>query len=42
MKESIPLLATHLRIGVAEDESDCGEEVTLPRAIASNDHVVLW
>ena len=42
VKESIPLLATHLRIGVAEDESDSGEEVTLSRAIASNDHIVLW
>lgn len=31
-----------MRVSVAEDESDSGEEVALPRAIASNDHIVLW
>ena len=42
MKQSVPLLATHLRVGIAQDETDCSEKVTLPRAIASNDHIVLW
>ena len=42
MKKSIPLLATHLRVGITEDESDSGEEVALSRAIAANDHIVLW
>lgn len=42
MKESIPLLAAHLRVSITEDETDSGEEVALSRAIASNDHIMLW
>lgn len=42
MKESIPLLTAHLRVSITEDETDSGEEVALSRAIASNDHIMLW
>lgn len=41
MEEALPLLATHLGIGIAEDEADGGEEVALSGAIAADDDVGL-
>lgn len=40
MEESAPLFAPHLCISIAEYETDGGEEIALPRAIAANDNVV--
>ena len=42
MKKSIALFATHLCVSIAENKSDSGEEVALPRAVAPNDDIVLW
>ena len=42
MEKSAALFAPHLSIGIAEHEADSGEEVTLARAVAPNDYVVLW
>lgn len=39
MQESLPLFACHLGVCIAEDEADCGEEVTLAGAIASNNDI---
>ena len=40
MKESLALLATHLRICIAEDESNGGEEIAFAGSIATDDHIV--
>lgn len=42
MNESLPLLTPHLRISIAENESNGGEKVTLPGAIATNNYIELW
>jgi len=42
MNESLPLLAPHLRVSIAEDKPDGGEEITLPRAIATDNDIELW
>lgn len=39
MDKCLSLLPTHLRIGIAEDEPDGGEEVALARSIAPNYNV---
>ena len=39
MDEGLPLLASHLRIGVAENETNSGKEIALPRSIAADDNV---
>lgn len=39
MNESLTLFATHLRIRIAEDETNGGEEVTLARTIATHDYI---
>ena len=39
MEESLSLFATHLRVCIAEHESNRGEEVAFPGTIATNDHV---
>ena len=41
MEERTSLLATHLCVRIAEYESDCSEEITLPRAVAPHDDIVL-
>lgn len=40
VKQSLTLLASHLSVCIAEDETNCGEEVTLARAIATDDNIV--
>lgn len=40
MQKSLPLLATHLCICIAQDEPNGSEEVALAGAIAPHDHVV--
>jgi hypothetical protein len=42
MQESLTLLAAHLSVGIAQNESNSGEEVTLARTITTNDNIVLW
>ena len=42
MQEGLSFFATHLGIGIAEDKSNCGEEVTLARAVATDDDIVFW
>jgi hypothetical protein len=39
VQERLTLLAAHLGIGIAKNESNSGEEVALARAIASNNNV---
>jgi len=39
VEESLALFATHLGIGIAEDEADGGEEVTLARAISADNNI---
>jgi hypothetical protein len=41
VEEALSLLATHLSVGIAEDEADGSEEVTLSRAIATDNDVCL-
>ena len=40
VKKSLALFATHLRIGIAQDESNGRKEVRLPRTIPSYNHIV--
>ena len=42
MKKCLSLFSSHLSIGIAEDELYGLEEITLSRAIAPNNDVVLW
>jgi hypothetical protein len=42
MNESLPLLASHLRISIAENEANSGEKVALPRAIATDNDIEFW
>ncbi len=42
MKKGAPLFPSHLCVGIAKDESDGGEEITLSGAIATHNHVVFW
>lgn len=39
VEEGLALLASELGVGIAEDEADRGEEVTLPRPVATDDNV---
>jgi hypothetical protein len=39
VEKRLALFATHLRVGIAEDETDGGEEIALSRTIATNDDV---
>ena len=41
MQESLPLLAAHLRVCIAEHEADGRKEITLPRAITTDNYIVL-
>jgi len=41
MKKRLPLLSSHLSVGITENELYSLEEVTLPRAIAPNNDIVL-
>ena len=41
MKKRLSLLTTHLRVGIAEDESHRGEEVGLARSISADNDIVL-
>ena len=40
MEQSRPLLTSELCVGVAEDESNCCEEVTLARSIAADNDIM--
>lgn len=42
MKQGLSLFPAHLRVGIAEHESNCGEEVTLAGAISPDDDIMLW
>jgi hypothetical protein len=39
VEKGLPLLAAHVCVGIAEDESNGGEEVTLARTIAPDDDI---
>jgi hypothetical protein len=39
VNESLPFLSSHLRIGIAEDKTDRGEEVALAGAIATDNYI---
>jgi len=41
MKKRLPLFSSHLSVGITEDELYSLEEVTLPRAIAADNNIVL-
>ena len=41
MEERTSLLATHLRVRIAEHKSYCREEITLPGAVAPHNDIVL-
>lgn len=36
------LFPPHLSVGITEYESNSGEEITLARSIATDDHIVFW
>jgi hypothetical protein len=40
MKKSLPLLATHLRVCIAQNETNGGEKVTLARTVTADDDIV--
>lgn len=40
MKKSLSLLSPEVSVGITEDETNRGEEVTLARTIAANDDIV--
>ena len=40
MQQSLSLLSSHLSICIAEDKTDSGEKIALPRAVATNDDIV--
>lgn len=40
MEKGASLFASHLSVGIAEDEANGGEEVTFSRAIAPNNHIM--
>ena len=42
MQQSLSFLPSHLSVGVTEYESNSGEEITLARSIATDDHIVFW
>lgn len=39
MEKSLAFLATHLGVGIAENEADGGEEVALARSISADDDI---
>ena len=41
MKKSLSLFATHVSVGIAEDESNGREEVAFARTIAADNDIVL-
>lgn len=40
MQKRLPFLATHLSIGITEDELNCFEEIALSRAITANNDIM--
>ena len=40
MQKGLTLLSSEVSIGIAEDKSNCGEEVTLARTVAPDDDIV--
>lgn len=42
MKKSLSLFPAKVGVGIAEDETDRREEITLARTIAADDDIVLW
>ena len=42
MEQSLALLPSHLRVRIAEYESNGGEEVALSGTIATDNHIALW
>lgn len=42
MQQSLALFSTEVGVGIAQDESNRGEEVTLAGTIATDDNIVLW
>ena len=41
VKKGLALFAPHLRIGIAQDESNGRKEIRLPRTIPTYNHIVL-
>lgn len=41
MQKSLTLFSTEVSVGIAQDESNRGKEVTLAGTIATNDNIVL-
>lgn len=42
MQQSLALFSAEVSVGIAQDESNCREEVALARTIATDDNIVLW
>jgi hypothetical protein len=42
VQQSLSLLSAKVSVCIAKDESNGREEVTLPRTIATDDHIVFW
>lgn len=42
MKESLSLFPAKMGVGIAEDETNRREEITLARTIAADDDIVFW
>jgi hypothetical protein len=41
VKKGLTLLSAHMSVGIAEDEANGREEITLPRPIAADDDIML-
>ena len=42
VEKSLSLFATHLSVGIAQNKPNGGEEVTLARAITTDNDIVFW
>lgn len=42
MQQSLTLFSAEVGVGIAQDESNRGKEVTLAGTIATDDNIVLW
>jgi hypothetical protein len=42
VKQSLALFPSHLRVGIAQNEANSGEKITLSRTIAADNDIVFW
>jgi hypothetical protein len=42
MEKSLPFLASHLCVGIAKNETNSGEKITLAGTVTADDNIVFW